>query len=300
MIKMDGSTLTATRVLGLYDRSARVGDYVFADGSYSDVEDNNKTVVGICYYINPDDPTDRRMVAVAPIGSYPWGLMNTISSQTDEWNETYAIPGIQLSDNPQYSVYDIPSIDNIGSSGSYDGTNYIKDVNIRDESDTGDADGFRIYPTNRAYGDMQLVTLTSDYHGYKAGTKVPVGLLKTLRIIDHRDTILNDSGVNLPLPSANATQTEAENLTSLLEEIVSLYGASKYRQYYYPAASYCHAYEPTTLREGEVLSDKFKAHNWYLPSSGELARLYWYHSKGYEVGKEFSIFARASTVKLFT
>ena len=28
--------------------------------------------------------------------------------------------------------------------------------------------------------------------------------------------------------------------------------------------------------------------------------MYWYHSKGYEVGKEFAIFARAATAKLLT
>lgn len=300
MTKTDGTVLTATRVLGLYDRSAQVGDFVFADGSYSDVADNNKTVVGICFYINPDDPTDRRMVSCRNIVTAPWGLQAYRSDLSADWNESYAIPGIQLSDNPQYSVYDVPSIDNIGSSGSYDGTSYITDANIRDETDTGDPDGFRVYPSTRAYGDMQLVTLTSDFHGYKAGTRIPSGLLNTLRIIDHRDTILNDSGVNLPLPSANATQSETENLSSLIGEIVSSYGASKYRQYYYPAASYCHAYEPTGLREGEVLSDKFKAHNWYLPSSGELARIYWYHSKGYEVGTEFAIFARAAESKVLT
>ena len=292
MTKMDGSKLTATRVIGLYDRSAQVGDYVYADGSYSDVKDNNKTVIGHCYYINPDDPTDRRMVAPKPIGSYPFGLYPKNTSQTDAWNETNAIIGLQLSDNPNYNVYDIQSIDNIGSANAYDGTSYIKDVNIRDESATGDADGFRIYPPTSAYGDMGLFTLMSDFHGYRAGTKLPIGLVKTLRIIDHRDMILNDSGVNLPIPSANALQTEMENLKSLIDDIVLTNGANKYAQYYYPAASYCHAYEPTDLREGEVLDPKFKAGKWYLPSSGELARLYWYHSKGYEVGKDFAIFAR--------
>ena len=300
MTKMDGSKLTATRVVGLYDRSAKVGDYVFADGSYSDILDNNKTVVGICFYINPDNPTDRRMVAVAPIGSYAWGLMDSLSHMGDSWNETYAIPGIQLSDNSKYSVYDIQSIDNYTSVGGYDGTSTINDVNIRDESTSGDADGFRIYQPNCAFGDMGLVTLTADFHGHRAGAKLPIGLVKTLRIIDHRNTILNDSGVNLPLPSANAYQTESENLKSLIDDIVLLHGANKYAQYYYPAASYCHAYEPTSLRDGEVLSDKFKAHNWYLPSPGELARLYWYHSKGYEVGKDFAIFARAATDNVLT
>ena len=222
------------------------------------------------------------------------------SSQSDAWNETNAIVGLELSDNPKYNVYDIQSIENISTIGTYDGTAYAKEVNVRDESASGDADGFRIYPANCVIGDMGLFTLTSDFHGYRAGTKLPIGMVKTLRIIDHRDTILNDSGVNLPLPAANALQTESENLKSLIDDLVLSQGANKYAQYYYPAASYCHAYEPTSLREGEVLADKFKAHNWYLPSSGELCRLYWYHSKGYEVGKEFAIFARGVADDLFT
>lgn len=300
MTKTDGSTLTATRVLGLYDRAAQVGDYVYADGSYSDILDNNKTPIGVCYYINPDDPTDRRMVALANIGSYPWGLMPRLSSETDEWNENYSIGGIELVDNPSYSVYDINSITNIGWQTLNDGTSYIKDANYRDETDTGDADGFYIYANTHPAGDMGLVTLTTDFHGYPAGTKLPIGLVKTLRIIDHRDTILNDSGVNLPIPAASATQTKMENLISLMDEVVTNYGASKYRQYYYPAASLCNAYEPTVTRDGEVLSDKFKAGNWYLPSSGELARMYWYKSKGYEVGDEFAIFAAAATAGVLT
>ena len=57
---------------------------------------------------------------------------------------------------------------------------------------------------------------------------------------------------------------------------------NKWSQLLYPAASACYAYEPTNLKDGEVLADRFKAHNWALPTSGILARLFWltYDGKG--------------------
>lgn len=58
--KIGGSTVSGTLKVGFYQRAARLGDYVYADGSFSDVYDSTRTIVGICYYINPDDPDDRR------------------------------------------------------------------------------------------------------------------------------------------------------------------------------------------------------------------------------------------------
>ena len=60
--------------------------------------------------------------------------------------------------------------------------------------------------------------------------------------------------------------------------------SSKWSQLLYPAASACYAYEPTNLMDGEVLADKFKAHNWALPTDGILARMFWYtyDGKGYD------------------
>ncbi len=58
--KIDGTTITGILKVGFYQRAARLGDYVYADGSFSDVYNSAKTVVGICFYINPDDPKDRR------------------------------------------------------------------------------------------------------------------------------------------------------------------------------------------------------------------------------------------------
>ena len=73
---------------------------------------------------------------------------------------------------------------------------------------------------------------------------------------------------------------------------------SDYRQFYFPAASYCHAYEPQ-VKTGEILADRFKKGMWALPSFGELARIYWYQSKGYE-GADHAIFTNAQKANLFT
>lgn len=44
-----------------------VGDYVYSDGLYSTILDTNKTVVGVCFYING---LDRRMISLKNMGTH--------------------------------------------------------------------------------------------------------------------------------------------------------------------------------------------------------------------------------------
>jgi hypothetical protein len=113
---------------------------------------------------------------------------------------------------------------------------------------------------------------------------------------------LSDSNINLPIPAATDTTDEASILESYISQVVADNdGKSKYQQFYYPAISRCYAYQPT-VKEGEVLADKFKAHCWYAPSSGELARLYWHSYKGdsYDDDKIKNIFATAINEGVFS
>lgn len=291
---IDGTTMTATKTLRLYDRSARVGDYVFADGTYSDINDGTKTPIGICYYINPEDHTERMMVAMnnANGGTY-WGLFNNSSYPAQ------SIPDIVLETG--YNAYDTP-MTNVTSGGivatTEGGTNsYISDETYRDESDTGDADGFRKLAAGSAATHIGFTTLPTAFHGLPAGSRIPFSLYETLQIIDHRDEVLGQLGYDIPVASANETESQA--LSRLIAAIQTESGEAKYGQFYYPAASFAHAYEPTILRSGEELADKFKAGKWGLPSAGDLARLYWYHTKGYD-GAEHAIFSEAAQSNLFT
>ena len=228
-----------------------------------------------------------------PTTTVPWGIYGNNDA-------TNGILGIVIEDGT-YSAYDTPQ-PNITSSGvvatSAGGSaNYISDATYRDESETGDADGFRKFTGDTAINTLGLMTLVNDFHGKHAGDKVPYGWYFTWQILDHRDRILSDLGYDSP--SASQNETEYQSLVRLIAAIQSEMGATKYQQFYFPAVSYCHAYEPTILRNGEELADKFKAGNWWLPSPGEEGRIYWYYSKGYNYA-EHAIFSDARTKGVLT
>lgn len=279
----DGSKLTEETTIGFYKRSCHLGDYVFADGSFSDLLDSGKTPVGVCFYINPEDKTQRLCVALSNLPSYQWGLYPA--------SDNNGFSGIAIEDTPGYSIFDIPTMTNKGTRGLT--TNYITPDTYRDETTAGDADGFKILGTGTAVGEIGFEALTAKLGQYTEGTKLPYGLINTLRIIAHRNIILSDSAVNLQQPQQIGSTSPYQHLLQLMNDVVTDNGGlAKYRQFYYPAASLCNCYEPG-VKPGETLSDKFKAGKWFLPSEGELARIYWYHSQGYEVGTPDAIFAQA-------
>ena len=297
-------TLTVTKDLYLYDRPAALGDYVFSDGSYSDMLNPLKSPIGICFYIGETDRADgvpdRRMVALADIKGYnastsiPWGLY---SGDNTNGITNITFDGIT-------NVYDISTITNFGSTGlknaaENNSPNYIRDDNYRDP-DTGDKYGFVTgLGENTGAGDIGLRDLTSSMFevagaGINEGEKAPTGLHHTLGIIAHRNQVLDAAGLSIPAAQFKdgvRTKSEMENLYELISKIIENNGnAAKYQQYYWPAASYCYAYEPT-VADGEELAPKFKAHNWYLPAIGELVRQYWYYRQG--LASDLNIFANA-------
>lgn len=294
--------LTSTVPLYLYDRPAALGDYVFSDGTYSDMNNPLKSIIGVCFYLGETDKAhgvpDRRMVALENIKNYN-------GSTGIVWGLHPLTTGFQ---NIQFegigNVYDISIIVNILTSGlakSEDKgtTQYIDDSNYRDFV-TGDKYGFVTgLGENTIAGDIGLRYLTSTMiniagAGVNGDEKVPSGLHHTLGIIAHRNQVLYAAG--LPIPAAQFSEgvcisTETETLVKLIISVIENNdNLAKYQQYYWPAASYCYAYEPSTMK-GEELAPQFKAHNWYLPASGEMCRQYWYHRQG--LASDLNIFAKA-------
>lgn len=284
--KSDLSVISSILKVNFYPKKAALGDIVYADGSYSDEYDSSKTPIGVCFYINPDDETDRLMVSLHNIGSGKdvWGLVNN----------SLGVPGITLTDRPSYDCYNIPILEDITVKG-------IEHVTPEEYRGGGNVDslGFKIFPKNTVVGQIgkKQITLSEGLGDYSTGEYIPYGLYNTLLIIKHRDIILSDSGVNLPIPKAGSL-SEFSVLMQNIEDIVSKHG-NLYRQYYYPAASMCYAYEPS-VKPGEVLSDKFKAHKWWLPSSGELARICYYILQGVAPDNNQAIFSKAVNSGILT
>ena len=308
MVKTDGSSIEATKTLRMYDREAELGDYVYIDGTYSDVLDNSKTLAGICDYVNPNNPKERTCIRPMNLThSYTqWGLYNSTSDAQN------GMGGITLNEYTG-SVYDITELKNLTSNIST-----ITDEKFRDEI-SGDELGFKIFEGDCVENDMGFVTLTSnivnDLSGYLdssliAGERVTRSLLNTLYIVKHRDRILRDSAVGLPIPKektlADGTVVnEFDNLLQCMDNVVQdasdngVQYPKKYAQYYYPAASLCYHFEPQ-YAEGEVIAECFKRHKWTLKAQGDLMRVYWYQSHGYSDDDPYAIFARAKASGKFT
>ena len=359
--------IVETKQVKVYNRQAELGDLVYADGTFSSVDDwdETKTPIGVCFYIapryktgnnkgdiveelfNPKDKQQRLMLALdrmtmtskagTTTTNPAWGVhkdqsdANGIFGTVDGTRKYLKLQSGQLDET---TFYDIPTITNLGSSGLQAGpvnnsANYIEEANFRDEvSERGILnDGFLPIKASTACGDgfayeetaaeLTARTLTADLAklaggDYKAGDVVNSGYAKTLKIIEHRNKILSGSpiaeGMTRPIyqekliPEAGSGFSEMDSLAELLDDIAEwAYNElkdeypNKWKQLYYPAASMAYAYEPkVTLKQGEVLADRFKAHNWFLPSNGMLARIFWYQKLS-----SVNIFEKVTTKGVF-
>lgn len=345
------SILPFTKSVGLFDRAAKLGDLVYADGSFNEPEadDGTKTVVGVCCYVaprdtngeiisalhNPNDKQQRLMVSaermtsvqagtlvngatytVGGTGGVQWGCYPSTSDATnglyytddEETKQLFDLDDQQLTTT---TFYNIPTIADITSRGLKDSSDaeasVVSDDTFRD--DTDDENGyFKRYDASVAMGDgfaineteAQRTARTLDAalamlagNGYSEGDMVNSGYAKTLKIIQHRNKLLNRFWPEIGLPAASMGVPTATDNTTELQDLVNgmafirewvrtNYDATNYAkwsQIYYPAASMCYGYQPS-VKSDETLADKFKAHNWFLPSEGLLSRIYWYYSKG--------------------
>lgn len=196
--------------------------------------------------------------------------------------------GITLDDNPDYNVFDVPTLTN-----RTEGSTTISIGNYRDEV-AGDAEGFKIQQKGTALAELGWTESDIDYKDTHKGDILPWGLINTLKIIQHRDKILDGVTPMLKHP------TSLKDLEELISTIIADNGSqSKYQQFYFPSASLCHEYEPE-IKPGEKIADSLKKGHWFLPSLGELARIYWYFKHDNEQREITNgIFEKSITASIF-
>ena len=293
----DGNTLSAESEIYFYAYQAQLGDYVFADGTYgSDLSFSDATPIAVIFYIEPKERKWAIAVALKDYGSRVWGLFNSTDANQ-------GMNGIKLGSNSTYNVYNLPLLQ------EYTTQLNVTDANMRDESNTAN-DGFKEYAVLDTISDIGFEKITQsmwdtsvghttlseylDRVGLHKDDMIARGQLNTLKIIAHRDYILQDPNVHLTVPKATPGKTLAQSLTECIKSVQAEHNnAQKYQQYYYPAASYCNAYVPTLDNDAETLAEPFTEGHWFLMSSGEMARCSWYAMKGYNVGVANNIFAQA-------
>ena len=167
-----------------------------------------------------------------------------------------------LSDDPTYKPLDIPGVPNT----TFNNTSVIPSR----ESEEPVIWSSVLKTALTRYG---FIVLDADISTYQAGETIPLGLYETLCAIRHRNKILRDSGINLPVPIATADETETACFERLLAA-ANLIPGNGYR-YYFPIFSIAYAYEPT-VKIGETLHEKFRAHRWFVPTPGDIGIVAWH------------------------
>jgi hypothetical protein len=240
-----------------------------------------------------------------------WGL-GTGGNNTDGSGNITGYFGspqqISIEGEDDYSCFDLSKLPNITIPGVTIGgkdTNYFTDEYFRDPN-ADDNGYFASFGRSSYYGDLGWKPV--DYRIYVDKLKmadgsngaitlnvsdiVPSGYYNTLAIIEHRNKILdnysNETDKEFIRPYEDDYTTELESLRSLGQKADGLeIGGRKPSiantagsHLYYPAASVAFAYQP----KASGLIDKFKAHNWFLPSSGELLRICYYAYQSYKDG----------------
>ena len=149
--------------------------------------------------------------------------------------------------------------------------------------------------TNGRTLTKSLAKLAGD--SYNEGDIVNDGYAQTLKLIEHRNTVLDndvygaENKVLIPAktfekPATTSNKSELECLVDFMDYIsnwasVELGETSptKWKQLYWSAASACYAYEPKIQKDDNLL-EKFKLHNWWLPTEAQIARIIWYIQYG--------------------
>jgi hypothetical protein len=258
---MNGTTMTQTVTVGFYKRIPQVGDFAYSDGSFDNEYDTTRTLVGIAFMRENITDTSGALTGykVRVVSLTDMGIKSTDGTSM---NLTQTIFGLYPDNNSNNgfnttvegdiktatnltSVFDIPTIGNITS--GIDG-NYVNDSSFVD--DTQD-DGYKKSVSGYAAWDLD-------------------GEDKADKIIAHCDNILtNYLGIDLP-----------DSVADLGDKMVALYKAnsnsSRFYQYFYPAAYVCHVYQP----DADDLNSQYVKGNWYLPTEGELARIYNFYRLG--------------------
>lgn len=305
---LDGSTMSDSVTVKLYNRLPKTGDWAYYDGEFDEVLYPTKEVIGWVYKVTPysdlpaylineylaDDDIKAKYESGAKLYEVIVQSKSNISYKTSDGSVTFssvawgiypedagtngftADERIAISDATGLTtgqVVDLPDLANYGTRGliNSDGTdkNYMYIRNFNAYDDTQD-DGFAVISSGYACGR---------WDGRKSTASIVVHATKILNDYVASGTLIDSEGNDI-WSYITADHVVPQNLTELADLLVALGklgGSSRYRQLAYPAAMSCKLFEPTTGGQPiKGLSSQYAQGKWYLPAQGDLTRLYIY------------------------
>ena len=246
-------------------KAPQLGDFVYADGSYTGAYDPNKTLMGLVYAIDA----------------------------TDSENGTAYVIGKEYASDAHYSGYN-PKGANGDSENEIFATLYQISAYL---SSIGLTNYNQVVGTTVQTLVDEISTLT-----YTATANTTFsGDVDTKIYVDHVNSKLlpilyNNSACKPYITRVTTTSpytyyiNSADNLKNLCDTIVNVWanaaGKDLMTCLLYPYFYSMYLYEPE-VKEGETLADAFKSGKWYAPSAAEMSRIIYY--RGYSAaGNNFN------------
>lgn len=252
-------------------KAPSLGDFAYADGTFSSNYNPNKTLVGLVY--------------AREVESEESGTVYIIGKEYFNQNDSghylgYTTDGASTSASEGSAPFQVNQLKNYVetklSLGNYQPTNLTSTTNF----------------INGITYDHKEEVMAIPFSG-KSDTKAYVDLvnnnvLQKLKEITSLSAYILNKGGNYSIDSIDNLNQLCTKITSISLDNSTTYNSALLYPYFYSA----YLYQPT-VNEGEILDSQYTSGNWYAPSVGELSRIIYY--RGYSAaGDTFNVasFAR--------
>lgn len=260
-----GQNPTPTRVSFAW-KAPKLGDFAYADGTFSSYRNPNKTIVGLVY-AREEETAEKGIVYV--VGAK---YSNSISHYTG-YNSRNSSQQAGL-ETVEGQIYKLGQYLN----NQLKVTNYYPQslnvfTNMSNFNEIVGSKGSAIMslPMTGKTDTLAYVTLVNGL--------LPKLVGKGIKL----DIVSDDSGEYIK-------DIESLNSCCTTLDTSSLDGANRFNSaLLYPYFYSAYLYEPELNNSDEVLHDSYKKGNWYAPSLGELARIIYY--RGYSASSTFDMAA---------
>lgn len=260
---VNGTKLTKSCIVSFIWSAPAIGDFAYIDGTFSPGYDENKTIVGIVYAVEPTTDTSGTVYIIGKeysntVEHYGGYSNEGNSSSTDNTIKDLDYVKAILTNN------NLTSYNDVGELAVITPTDNININNKPSESNSlfkGKADT-KLY-IDHVGQFLKAISNNSQLSRYIKQENVTVdGNSQTVYRIDN---ITNLNNLCTALKALNTA-----GMSSLDSDVIScvLY------PYFYSA----YLYEPVA-EHGEEIDSQYLKHNWYAPSCGELQRIAYY--RGY-------------------
>lgn len=268
----NGASITnnsAPTIVSFSWKAPQLGNFAYADGTFSEYYNQNKTVVGLVYDV--EETTSESGIAYIIGSEYSNSISHYSGYNTDgASNNSTNTDNLELY-NLQYYV-----------------TNTLQQSNYYPLTETYQLSNLHEITQDKADAIMDLPKYgKTDTHKYI--NLVNSILSQNNSILKNLKTVTDDNG-NLYIATIDDLNYNCNYLSnsSLWQGSSKKFNSSILYPYFYSA----YLYQPSVKNSNEQLHDQYKQGNWYAPSVGELSRIIYY--RGYSATTLFNsaIYAR--------